>query len=104
MKMKTQDSFYLIIKDIEKQYIKYRKLGRTRAEAIELIRQEYARELQDADDRLAVLIRLSLALCKKKELIESIRNYCNSYPNGYPQLLEYAQDLFDRITDMPKDD
>ena len=49
--MKTQDSFYLIIKDIEKQYIKYRKLGRTRAEAIELIRQEYARELQDADDR-----------------------------------------------------
>ena len=40
---------------------------------------------------------------EEKELIESIRNYCNSYPNGYPQLLEYAQDLFDRITDMPKD-
>ena len=41
---------------------------------------------------------------EEKELIESIRNYCNSYPNGYPQLLEYAQDIFDRITDMPKDD
>ena len=41
---------------------------------------------------------------EEKELIESISNYCNSYPNGYPQLLEYAQDLFDRITDMPKDD
>ena len=41
---------------------------------------------------------------EEKELIESIRNYCNSYPNGYPQLLEYAEDLFDRITDMPKDD
>ena len=41
---------------------------------------------------------------EEKELIESIRNYCNSYANGYPQLLEYAQDLFDRITDMPKDD
>ena len=41
---------------------------------------------------------------EEKELIESIRNYCNSYPNGYPQLLEYAQDLFDKITDMPKDD
>ena len=25
---------------------------------------------------------------EEKELIESIRNYCNSYPNGYPQLLE----------------
>ena len=41
---------------------------------------------------------------EEKELIESIRNNCNSYPNGYPQLLEYAQDLFDRITDMRKDD
>ena len=41
---------------------------------------------------------------EEKEMIESIINYCNSYPNGYPQLLEYAQDLFDRITDMPKDD
>ena len=41
---------------------------------------------------------------EEKELIESIRNYCNSYPNGYPQLLEYAQDLFDRITDMTKDE
>ena len=41
---------------------------------------------------------------EEKELIESIRNYCNSYPNGNPQLLEYAQDLFDRITDMPKDE
>lgn len=39
---------------------------------------------------------------EEKELIESIRNYCNSYPNGYPQLLEFAQDIFDRITDMPK--
>lgn len=38
----------------------------------------------------------------EKELIESIRNYCKSYPDGYPQLLEYAQDLFDRLTDMPK--
>ena len=39
---------------------------------------------------------------EEKELIESIRNYCISYPNGYPELLEFAQDLFDRMTDMPK--
>ena len=38
----------------------------------------------------------------EKELIESIRNYCKSFPDGYPQLLEFAQDLFDRLTDMPK--
>lgn len=67
------------------------------------------------DSIFAVLKRNTVTMKKKlkfkmelsfeeKELIESIRNYCNSYPNGYPQLLEYAQDLFDRITDMPKDD
>lgn len=37
------------------------------------------------------------------ELIQAIRNYNNSYPNGYPQLLFYAQQLFDRLTSNPKD-
>lgn len=37
----------------------------------------------------------------EEELLLAIRNFCNSYPNGYPQLLEYAQDIFDRLTDMP---
>lgn len=31
------------------------------------------------------------------ELIQAIRNYNNSYPNGY------AQQLFDRLTSNPKD-
>ena len=39
---------------------------------------------------------------EEQDLIEAIRNYCNSYPNGYPRLLEYAPDIFDRMTDMPK--
>lgn len=39
---------------------------------------------------------------EEEELIKAIRNYCDSYPNGYPGLLEYAQDLFNKITDMPK--
>ena len=39
---------------------------------------------------------------EEKELIESIRNYRKSYPDGYPHLLEFAQDLFDRMTDMPR--
>lgn len=38
----------------------------------------------------------------EEELIKAIRNYCNSYPNGYPELLDYAQDIFDRMTDMPR--
>ena len=40
---------------------------------------------------------------EEEELIKAIRNYCNSYPNGYPELLDYAEDLFQRMTDMPKD-
>lgn len=39
----------------------------------------------------------------EEELIKAIRIYCNSYPNGYPELLDYAEDLFQRMTDMPKD-
>lgn len=39
---------------------------------------------------------------EEKELLEAIRNYCDSFPDGYPRLLEFAQDLFDRMTDMPK--
>lgn len=40
---------------------------------------------------------------EEEELIEAIRNYCRSYPDGYPELLDYAQDIFDRMTWMPKD-
>lgn len=38
----------------------------------------------------------------EENLILAIRNYCNSYPNGYPYLLEYAQPIFDRLTSMPR--
>lgn len=40
---------------------------------------------------------------EEEELIKAIRNYRNSYPNGHPQLLEYAEMLFDNITDPFKD-
>lgn len=39
----------------------------------------------------------------EEALIDAIRNYCSSYPNGHPQLLEYAQDIFDRLTMMPRE-
>lgn len=44
-----------------------------------------------------------LVTLDEQELIMAIRNYCSSYPNGYPRLLEFAQDIFDRMTDMPKE-
>ena len=39
---------------------------------------------------------------EEEELIMAIRNYCKSYPNGYPQLLYHAERLFNIMTDMPK--
>lgn len=37
----------------------------------------------------------------ERELIEVIRNYNRSYPNGYPQLLWYAQEVFDSMLRQP---
>ena len=38
---------------------------------------------------------------EEKELIESIRNYNKSFPDGYPELLWYAQQLFDNMLRQP---
>lgn len=37
------------------------------------------------------------------DLIEMIRDYQKSFPNGYPQLLWEIQELFDEMVDLPKD-
>lgn len=37
---------------------------------------------------------------EEAELIEAIRAYKSSYPNGHPQLLFYAQKLFDEMTSV----
>lgn len=37
----------------------------------------------------------------EEELITAIRNYRASYPNGYPQLLWYCQQCFDKLVDLP---
>ena len=34
------------------------------------------------------------------ELIEAIRAYKRSYPNGHPHLVYYAQQLFDEMTSL----
>ncbi len=38
---------------------------------------------------------------KEEALIRAIRNYQKSFPNGYPQLLYYIQQLVDELTDLP---
>lgn len=37
---------------------------------------------------------------EEAELIDAIRSYKKSYPNGHPQLLFYAQQLFDEMTSV----
>ena len=64
--------FNPLVKELETEYIKHRKMGSSRSEAIELLRNKYAEELEDMDERVIVLIGLSLALCKKNELFELI--------------------------------
>ena len=39
---------------------------------------------------------------QEEELILAIRSYVRSYPMGHPQLLIYVQELFDKMTEMPK--
>ena len=37
----------------------------------------------------------------ERELIESIRNYNNSFPDGYPELMWEVQRLFDDMLRQP---
>lgn len=37
----------------------------------------------------------------EEELLEAIRNYNRSFPDGNPQLLWYAQELFDNMLRQP---
>ncbi len=41
---------------------------------------------------------------KEEELIRAIRNYRKSFPNGFPQMLYYIQQLVDGLTDLPTED
>lgn len=45
-------------------------------------------------------IDVFMGLTKEEaELIAAIRNYKDSFPNGYPRLLEYAQRIFDELVE-----
>jgi hypothetical protein len=45
-------------------------------------------------------IQMAVTLAEK-ELIETLRNYNRSYPNGYPELLWDLQQLFDSMIRQP---
>ena len=37
----------------------------------------------------------------ERELLEAVRNYNKSFPDGYPELLWFAQELFDNMVRQP---
>lgn len=41
---------------------------------------------------------------EEAELIHAIRNLRLAFPNGYENLLFYAQSLFDKLVDLPEED
>ena len=70
--MYEPEMFREIANEILTEYQNLRVNGRNREAAINELKELYCNELVDEDDRLSILIGLSLALCKKKELISSL--------------------------------
>ena len=62
--------YFPLILDVKDSYRKYREKDCGREEATEKLREEYANELRDADDRPQVLIGLAEVTGRRKELTE----------------------------------
>ena len=45
-------------------------------------------------------LRLMMLTDLEADLIAAARNYVKSYPDGYPELLWYLQELFDELIDV----
>ncbi len=78
-----------LVLDVQEDYKLYRIQGHNRETAIRAIKSAYHRELEDADDKMAVMLGLVLALCKKKELTEEIAEEARACIENVKQ---YSQD------------
>ena len=45
-------------------------------------------------------LRLMMLTDLEADLIAAARNYVKSYPDGYPELLWYVQELFDELIEV----
>ena len=63
-----------VVEEILDRYPVLRKRGNGRDRSIKLLHEEYGQELSDEDDRSYVLVALALALCRKTELTQPIRD------------------------------
>lgn len=63
---------FFLVDEVYKEYFYIRSAGKTRADGIAFILEKYTMELQDEDERFAVLIGLSIALCQRDEMTVEI--------------------------------
>ena len=68
--MKTIFSVFPVIYDVKNGYVRYRRRGSSREQAVMAILCEYRQELLDTDDRPQVWIGLAAGMGAKKELTE----------------------------------
>lgn len=104
--MKYNTAEKSIIEEITDQYKKIRLQGKHREAAVEIIKGMYFDELHDKDDRALILSALSLALCKKKELTNSLAQetlYAISDVRSTTSQTSTASKLFDKVEQYLKD-
>lgn len=65
--------YFPLLGDLPADYRIYRRKGLSRAAALEQLRADYEAELADEQDGAIVRLGLALALCRRRELTESVR-------------------------------
>ena len=71
MRLQKFFDLHMLFSDIDGEYIRYRRKGLSRDEAISMLYRDFSEELTDMDDEPAVKIGIALALCRKKELTQA---------------------------------
>lgn len=86
--MKFCNSFEPLVAEVRELYKTFRKSSKSREEAIVAVKDFFADEMTDSDDRLAVWIGLTLALCEKRELVKSVAEETGVQIKLFRQLIQ----------------
>ena len=89
--MEIYEDLAAISECIHWEYKKYRRDGCSRDEAIAKIREDYAEELCDEDDRIGVLAGLVFILCRKKELFNAIADEMRAEIERFKEYSDYSK-------------
>lgn len=70
--------------DVQQEYAEYRRIGKSREEAVKTILGSYSEAMEDEEDAISIITGLILALCGKKELFQEIAGLARSLINQFP--------------------